>query len=168
MSSSTLSPVSNKMDRRIDAVLTALTAAPLLLILVLTFVDVLARYAFASPIKGSVEVIEFAMASLIFTALPLVTRKRLHVTVSLVDGLFKGRAGQVKLAICDAVSALTLAVLAWRLWIQAEDDWADGTATIVLEWLYAPLYFSMAVLAGLTCIATLLLIYTNLSKRNEP
>lgn len=66
-----------------------LSALPVALIVVLTFADVLGRYVFSSPVRGSLEMIEFAMALVIFTALPLVTRQREHVTVSLIDGMFK-------------------------------------------------------------------------------
>lgn len=149
--SATISTLVRDGDRRLDAVLTALAAAPLVVILALTFADVFARYAFASPITGSVEVIEFAMALLIFSALPLVTRSRLHVSVSLVDGVFTGRLGRARVTLCDAVSTLALGVLSWRLWTQAGDDWSAQTATVVLGWLYAPLYTAMALLAGLTC-----------------
>jgi TRAP-type C4-dicarboxylate transport system permease small subunit len=153
-------------DRRLDLVLSGLAAAPLLVILGLTFADVFARYAFASPITGSVEIIEFAMAFLIFAALPLVTRSRSHVSVSLMDGVFTGWMGRARLVFCDGVSAGVLGFLTWRLWVQASDDWASETATVVLGWLYAPLYAVMAVLAGLTCLIMACLTVMSLSGRS--
>ena len=78
--------------------------SPLALIVLLTFADVFARYLFARPIRGSVEIIQYAMALVIFTALPLVTRHRGHVTVSLVDKLLSGRAAWVRQLVCDALS----------------------------------------------------------------
>ena len=54
----------------LDRLLGGLSALPVALIMVLTFADVLGRYVFSSPLRGSVELIEYAMALVIFTALP--------------------------------------------------------------------------------------------------
>jgi TRAP-type transport system small permease protein len=137
-------------------------ALPLALIVVLTFADVFARYLFASPIRGSVEIIEFAMALVIFTALPLVTRRRGHITVSLVDGLLKGRAGHVKRVLCDLLSATALGVLTWRLWLQAGSDVRASTQTIVLGLPTAPLTYALAAFALLSLGAMLWLLWRNL------
>jgi len=144
-----------------------LSAVPVALIVVLTFADVLARYIFASPVRGSVEIIEFAMALLIFTALPLVTRQRGHVTVSLIDNLVKGLGRKVKVVLCDAVSALALGLLTWRLFLQGRDDMESGSATIVLGLPHAPLSFALTAFAGLTTLLVLVLIWRNLTDQGD-
>jgi TRAP-type C4-dicarboxylate transport system permease small subunit len=88
-----------------------MSAIPLGLIVALTFVDVFARYLISAPIRGSVEIIQYAMALTIFAALPLVTRDREHVTVSLIDGLLGSRALALKRWICDGISFLVLLTL---------------------------------------------------------
>ena len=144
-----------RADGPFDRVLGILASIPLALIVVLTFADVLARYVFAAPIRGSVEIIEFAMALVIFTALPLVTRRRGHVSVSLIDSLLSGVPLRVKSVVCDTISALALGVMAWRLWVQANDDFAAGTSTIVLGLPNAPLYYALASLAAVSTLAML-------------
>ena len=146
------SPPSRTDEDRLDRALGLLSAIPLALIVVITFADVFARYLFASPIRGSVEMVEFAMALVIFTAMPLVTRHRGHVTVSLIDNLLRGRAIAVRRLVCDALSALALGLMAWRLALHGADDFEAGTRTIVLEWLQAPLTWAMAVLAGVSAL----------------
>ena len=111
----------------LDRLLGGLSALPVALIVVLTFADVLGRYLFSSPLRGSVELIENAMALVIFTALPLVTRSRGHVSVSLIDGLVRGSAQRVKVVLCDALSALALGLMTWRLWVQGTEDLEAGT-----------------------------------------
>jgi TRAP-type C4-dicarboxylate transport system permease small subunit len=138
--------------RLLDRALGLLCALPVALIVALTFADVFARYLFAAPIRGSLEVIEFAMAMVIFTALPLVTRHRGHVTVSLIDGLVRGRLRRLKAGLCDAVSTVALALVAWRLWVQAGDDVDAGTRTKMLALPHAPLVYAMAVLAALSAL----------------
>lgn len=143
----------------LDRLLGFATAAPLFGIVALTFADVFARYLFASPIRGALEIIQFAMALTIFTALPLVTRQREHVTVSLIDGLIHGAAAKrIKQFLCDAISLAALGIVAWRLWIQAGESAAAESATIVLKLPMAPLTYVMsgfaaasAVLVALQC-----------------
>lgn len=139
-------------EDRIDRLLGLLSAVPLALIVLLTFADVFARYLFSRPIRGSVEMVEFAMALVIFTALPLVTRHRGHVTVSLIDGLVRGRAASIKRLACDALSALALGLMAWRLALHGADDFEANTRTIVLGWPQAPLTWAMAALATLSAM----------------
>ena len=141
-----------------DQILSLLSALPLGLIVVLTFADVFARYLFSSPIRGSVEIIQFAMALVIFTALPLVTRKREHVTVSLVDGVLRGDAKRAQQVLVDAISVFALGVLTWRLWLQGGDDLAADTRTIVLGMPQAPLTFAMCAFSALATAYMLMLL----------
>ena len=53
----------------------------------LTCVDVVARYAFNSPVNGAYELTELLLATLIFLALPLTTAAGEHIEVELLDGL---------------------------------------------------------------------------------
>jgi TRAP-type C4-dicarboxylate transport system permease small subunit len=129
-----------------------LSAAPLALIVLLTFADVFARYLFARPTRGSVEIIQYAMAPVIFTALPLVTRQRGHVTVSLIDRLVGGRAAQVKQLVCDALSTLALALITWRLAAQVAGDSAGSTQTVVLGLPQAPLAYTLCLFAALSTL----------------
>lgn len=140
-----------------------LSAIPVALILILTFADVLGRYIFSSPVRGSVELIEFAMALVIFTALPLVSRNREHVSVSLIDGLFKGTGLRIKTMLCDAVSALALGILTWRLALQGLEDLQSETATVVLGLPHAPLSFTLTALAGASTMAVLVLTWNAIS-----
>jgi TRAP-type C4-dicarboxylate transport system permease small subunit len=153
--------------RLLDRALGLLCAVPVALIVALTFADVFARYLFAAPIRGSIEIIEFAMALLIFTALPLVTRHRGHVTVSLIDGVVRGTVRRLKAGLCDAVSTLALALMAWRLWVQAGGDLDAGNRTMMLGLPHAPLVYAMATLAALSALLMATLTWHSLRGTEE-
>ncbi len=140
-----------------------LSAIPAGFIVLLTAADVLARYTFSAPIKGSVEMIEWAMALLIFTAMPLVTRQRGHVSVSLIDGLVKGSAQKFKVILCDLISAIALGIMTWRLIVQGLDDFQSKSASIVLGLPNAPLSFILAFFAAATTLVVLAMIGKNLT-----
>lgn len=145
-------------DKWLTCLLQLACALPLALILLLTFVDVFMRYVFASPVNGSSEIIQMAMAITIFAGLPLITRERGHITVSLIDGFFGVRSLRMKQFICDLVSLFAMLLLTWRLWEQAGRYVKMHTATIVLNLHMAPLTYAMfgfalvtvAVLAAVT------------------
>jgi len=139
-----------------------LSALPVALIVAITFADVFGRYVFSSPLRGGVEIIEYAMALLIFTALPLVTRRRGHVTVSLIDGMVRGVGSRIKSVLCDAISALALALLTWRLALQGMSDLESGAATVVLGLPQAPLAFVLTAFAAVSTWVMLLLIWNTL------
>lgn len=145
-----------------DRVLGVLCALPVALIVGLTFAEVFARYLFSAPIRGSTEIIEYAMALVIFAALPLITKHRGHVSVSLIDGVVRGGMRRVKNVLCDAVSCFALGLLAWRLWLQAVSDQRAKVHTVVLEWPHAPLYYAMAAFAAVSALAMLWLTWRSL------
>lgn len=143
------------------------TAVPLFGIVALTFFDVFARYLFSAPIRGSLEIIQFAMAIVIFTALPLITRRREHVTVSLIDGLVRTRGAQrFKQLACDLLSFVAVSLIAWRLWVQAGEDLAADTRTIVLRWSMAYLGYFMALFALISALIIAVQIWRGLTNRD--
>lgn len=150
-----------------DWLLGVMSAGPLALILVLTFADVLMRYLFAKPIPGSSEIIQFAMAMTIFAALPVVTRQRGHITVSMANGLFNGPMRLVKVLTCDAISLLALALIAWRLGVQASEYVESKAASVVLGLEMAPLTYAMCAFAVLTCIVVLLQIVSTVRRTSN-
>jgi TRAP-type C4-dicarboxylate transport system permease small subunit len=145
-------------DDALDRLLGLASAVPLALIVVLTFVDVFARYVFSRPVQGASEIIQFAMALTVFVALPLVTRHGEHVTVGLLEQRLRRAFGASVGWLCDGVSAAALLLIAWRLWIQAAEYTASRTATIVLGLPMAPLTYAMAVFAALSAAAVVLRI----------
>jgi TRAP-type transport system small permease protein len=142
-----------------------LCALPLGLIVLLTFVDVFARYVFSRPIRGSLEIIQYAMALVIFTALPVVTRHRGHIVVSLIDKYMTGGRKRVQQVVCDALSLLALALITWRLWEQGFSDQAGKTQSIVLGMPQAPLSWTLCVLAALATLVMVALLWRSLKGR---
>lgn len=138
--------------RYLSRLLGYVSALPLALIVVLTFSDVFARYLFAHPIPGASEIIQYAMAMAIFTALPLVTHAGGHITVDLFTCNFSSRKKAFLQVPSELLSGVALAVIAWRLWVQAGEYAENHTATIVLDLSMAPLAYAMSVFAGVSVV----------------
>lgn len=137
---------------RFDRVLGYACAVPLFLIVALTFFDVFARYLFASPVQGSAEIVQFLMALTIFAALPIITRHRQNISISMVDSLLKGGARRAQQVLVDLASLGACGVIAWQLAVQANEYAQTGNKTMVVGLPMAPLTYSMAAFAAVTCV----------------
>lgn len=97
----------NWLDRLAGAALAAMLA--------LTTADVIGRYLFARPVPGVIELIQYAMVIVIFSALPMVTLKGHHISVGLLDGRLGGVARRLQKTLIGTVSAVVLGTLSWTL-----------------------------------------------------
>jgi TRAP-type C4-dicarboxylate transport system permease small subunit len=124
-------------------------SAILMAMMLLTVVDVVARYVFNRPVRGAFEVTELLLVVLIFAGLPLVSYSGEHALMDFIDrGL--GPRGQRRLE--RAVQGLCAALmfgLAWLIWLKADRIWAYRDATDVLRIVYGPFVYFMAVMIGL-------------------
>jgi TRAP-type C4-dicarboxylate transport system permease small subunit len=136
--------------RHAESVLGVAASTILFLMMLLTFVDVVARYVFNRPVQGAFEVTELMLLVLIFAGLPLVSYADEHVTMDFIDRLLSPRARAGLERAVDVVSAAIMALLAWLLWLKADRIWGYRDATDVLRIVYGPFVYFMAVMIGLT------------------
>ncbi len=138
--------------RRADLLLGVGASAILLAMMLLTTVDVVARYVFSRPIRGAFEVTELMLLVLIFAGLPLVSFSDEHAVMDFVDRLL-ARPGQRRLErLVQGTNGAFMFLLAWLVWRKADRIWAYRDATDVLRIVYGPFVYFMALtlaLAGL-------------------
>jgi TRAP-type C4-dicarboxylate transport system permease small subunit len=138
--------------RRVEALLGVAASTILLAMMLLTTVDVVARYVFNRPLRGAFEVTELLLLVLIFAGLPLVSFTNEHAVMDFIDRVLGRRALRGLQAGVEVVSALLMVFLAWLTWGKADRIWAYRDATDVLRILYGPFVYFMALalaLAGL-------------------
>ncbi len=73
----------------------------------------------------------------------------------------------MRVAACDAVSTLALAVLTWRLLVQAREDWDGGAASVVLGLPQAPLGFALTALAATSTVVMAAMTWRSLTGNGE-
>ena len=147
-----MNPPDHRWKRRAEAILGVAASAILLGMMVLTVVDVVARYGFNRPLRGAFEVTELLLLVLIFAGLPLVSLADEHAVMDFVDRVLGRRGRQALVRAVQAVSALFMFLLAWLTWLKADRIWAYRDATDVLRIVYGPFVYFMALtlaLAGL-------------------
>jgi TRAP-type C4-dicarboxylate transport system permease small subunit len=133
-----------------DNALAAVAGGLLFAMMTLTFVDVVMRYFFNSPIKGGFEVTEMMMAVLIFAGLPLVSRKNEHVTIDAFDQFFPAVLRRGLHVVIHLVCATTLVGMGWLLYRKAGSFADINDVTQTLKFPIAPFVYLMAALTVAT------------------
>jgi len=132
-----------------DALLGVAASAILLAMMLLTVVDVVARYVFSRPLRGAFEITELMLLVLIFAGLPLVSFADEHAVMDFIDRLLGPRGqGWLERAV-QLVNAGFMFLLTWLVWRKADRIWAYRDATDVLRIVYGPFVYFMAVTLAL-------------------
>lgn len=129
-----------------------LVAIALCGMMVITCLDVVGRYVVSRPFPGAAELVQYLMVSAIFVALPLVTLRREHISISLIDLVLGPRAKQIQSALVCVFSAIVVAVLCHRLWLHAQMLAENRDVIGFLNLPVAPAAFLASVLSGITAL----------------
>ena len=143
-----MNAAAQEWERRVEAGLGVAASAILLVMMLLTFVDVVARYVFNRPVRGAFEVTELLLVVLIFAGLPLVSYADEHVTMDFIDRMLGARGRAWLRKIVDVLVSGLMFFMAWQVTIKAARITSYGDATDVLRIVYGPfVYFSAAMIA---------------------
>lgn len=132
-------------------------AVLIFIMMILTFADVVGRYVFTAPIFGAAEMIQFLLAMSIFSGLCLVNAHDEHITVELFDvQLDRFIFPPLRRVIIQLFSVGMMAVIAYQLYRFALDAERTNTKTVVLEWPFAVVSFTVAGLSVVSLVMQIL------------
>ncbi len=134
---------------RADAILGVAASAILMVMMLLTFVDVVARYVWSRPVRGAFEATELLLLVLIFAGLPLVSFADEHALMDFIDRMLGARPQRLLERLVHVACAAMMFLLAWLMWRKADRIWAYGDATDVLRIAYGPFVYFVAVMIAL-------------------
>lgn len=130
-------------------------AIVLFILMAMTFVDVILRSAFNSPLAAGPELTKIFMALIVFSALPLVTWRGEGIVVDLLDPFFQPLVARIRDFIIDLVSGVLLFLPAIRIWEFVGRTRSYGDTT---EFLEIPLFYVVAFVAVSTLATACVLI----------
>lgn len=116
----------------------------------LTFFDVSGRYLFNAPIQGAFEITQLLLAILVFTALPIVSGREQHVSISLVEQAFKGRVKKIQRVVVSLICMAGVGYMSLMIWRLGDRLARYGDYTAYLKLELAPFAYLMATLGGLS------------------
>ena len=135
-----------------DALLGVVASAILLAMMLLTVVDVVARYVFSRPLRGAFEITELMLLVLIFAGLPLVSFSDEHAVMDFIDRVLGPRAQRRLECLVQLVNAAFMFLLTWLVWLKANRIWGYRDTTDVLRIVYGPFVYFMAVTLALAAL----------------
>lgn len=136
----------------LDALCGVIVTAVMTGIVALTVVDVVARYWFNESIEGGFEITELLLVLLIFSALPLVSRRNAHVTVDLVEHFLSGSVRRISDILNHIVTGLVFLAMAYFLWRHAArlEEYNDVTA--ILHVALYPFVYAISVFSAIGAV----------------
>ncbi|WP_415182904.1 TRAP transporter small permease [Phaeovulum sp.] len=111
------------------------------------------------PLRASYELVELAMAFVVFACLPLVQIRRAHATVAVFTDALPGWMIRRLSAVWQVLMAGAMVLIAWRLGAGMAGKMRSGETTFLLQiplwWAYAASLFAATVAALVTFWAAL-------------
>jgi TRAP-type C4-dicarboxylate transport system permease small subunit len=154
-----------RLDGAMEPLLGAIAGVLLFGMMTLTFVDVVLRYIFNAPLRGSFEITELMLVVLIFAALPLVSRREEHVVMDFLDHFLPLGIYRALRALEHIVSAAVMTGMGCLMWAKASKLAAYGDTTAILRIGLAPFVYAIALLIFTTALIHLGLVF---SRRRDP
>ena len=118
----------------------------------LTFIGVVARYFFNSPIAGAEEIQAFLLGFIIFGGIPLVTYHQRHIAVRSFAALLQGGALFAQRVFVLALTGLGFAFIGYLLYLQGAQLAEEGTLSTFLQIPEAPFAYIFAALMEVAAI----------------
>lgn len=148
MQAPSAAPVARYLEHAMNGVMAMLLFA----MMTITAADVIGRYVFNAPVPGGFEIVQYLMAVVIFASLPLTTAAESHLTVSVFENRFRGTTRHVYRLIMLTVSLVALAIIAWRMGVQADVLGRSQQVSGFLQLPLAPIAWVMTALATLAAL----------------
>lgn len=146
-----LERVADPLSRAMDGVGRVILA---LMVLLITS-DVVLRYVFNRPIKGSYELIELMLVMIVFLGLAYTQMKREHIAVTLITEKLSPRAAAILESAAYLLCLAIFIVITWQSVVRAEVLRADGTASDLLSIPIYPFMWIVVFGSATLCLAFL-------------
>ncbi|MEY2622345.1 MAG: hypothetical protein RIT26_2165 [Pseudomonadota bacterium] len=146
------------LNKFLDGFCGLMGAVALFAIMTLTFFDVGARKILDNSITGSLELTELLMVVVIFSAMPLVSKRGEHVVFDSLDGIWPAWFKSVQNALVHLLCAAMMLGLAFLMWRLGADISAQHETTAQLKIAKAPFIQIMSAMCGLTGLLHLVLM----------
>jgi TRAP-type C4-dicarboxylate transport system permease small subunit len=125
--------------------------ASLSIMVALTFADVLGRRLFYRPVFGATDITEHLMAVIVFAGLPLLTARRGHLSIDLLDTWLLRPGFRWWHKGVDLLVAGVLGLIAWQYFVSVGEAQAISEVSPALSipraWMYAFMSATCAVAA---------------------
>ena len=146
--------------KKVSGWLAGFACLVLLLVMSITFVDVIGRYFFNSPVTFAVELIQLGMGLLVLFGLAVTTFERGHIAVDVIESLLPDFFRKILASIAAICGAGFISIISWRLWDRGMKFLDDGLATDILFLPVWPWVLLMAIAAAVAAVVAVFQVFT--------
>ena len=125
----------DKGNASIETVLNVIGVIFILILMLFTASEIIARYIFTSPIPGYVEDVELIMAAIVFLGIGYTQRVGAHIRMDMVITRIKGRFYHIAEALCLLLALIGFGIICISSFNFTLDAYQFGDVT---EYLYTP------------------------------
>jgi TRAP-type C4-dicarboxylate transport system permease small subunit len=154
-----------RMVRLLDHTLGYLLAILVFVMMILTFVDVVGRQVFDSPVPAGFEITELMVGYTIYLGLPLICARREHITIGLFEHLFKGDFQRIQGVVLNVLFGVLTLIWTRELWVHADKLAQHNEILMFLKIERAPFIF---VMCGFTLLAAVIFFILAWIRLREP
>jgi TRAP-type transport system small permease protein len=131
----------------------------LMAMMFVTAIDVGGRYLLNKPLPGGFELTEIMLATLIYCALPLVSKQREHIVIDTFDFMMSPAVKRGFDIFADIVCSITLSGIGYLIFRRAVRVAEYGDTTNVLKLPLAPVAYVMATMIAIAALIHIALIF---------
>jgi TRAP-type C4-dicarboxylate transport system permease small subunit len=113
---------------RVSTALVYVSGACLFLMMSLTTIDVVGRYFFKHPLRGTQDLTELGLVVCAFGGWGYVTRQRQHIRADMINAVLSKRWNAIVGAACFMVSLPVAIIMAWQTSVEAIKVQTIGSA----------------------------------------
>lgn len=139
----------------IGRIVRTVAAIVLVVMMLITFFDVVGRQLIGRPLEGATELTEICLMLITFLMFPFVALRGAHIKVDLLEVHFGRLARLGQRLLTNLLGAAIFGLLAYRMWIVAGRSIGYGDITPELEIPVGYLFWTMAALSAATSLAFL-------------
>jgi TRAP-type C4-dicarboxylate transport system permease small subunit len=134
-------------------ILETISSGVILIMMIITFADVIGRYVFNKPIFGGTEIIAALLALAIFSGLGVINARDDHIVVELLEAPARKLVGPLAYEVSIQIfSVACMSLIAVVLFAQAWESYEYRKLTVVLE---MPVYYVTGTVAVLAVISVI-------------
>lgn len=143
----------NPRAKALEYIITTLetfSSIMILIMMLLTFVDVIGRYLLGAPVFGASEMVSALLALVVFSGLGIANARDSHIVVELFDTRIRRIAPRFYDVIVQGFSILAMCLIAFVLFEIALESYQQEARTFVLEW---PLFYVTGAISFLAFVS---------------
>lgn len=146
-----------RFTQNLESIPIVFSSLVMLILMMMTFADVMMRSLFNMPIEAATELTRMFMALIVFSILPVVSGRSAHIEVDLLDPIFfkNVKFKAIRDAIVSLACGLILILPAKQVVVLAERARSYGDVT---EYLSIPQFYIGWFIAIMTSITAVVLI----------